>query len=128
MAVLGAFMRDIQANATLYFVLLGLAGLDLVVGAGRALVQKRFTSSALRQSIAKVIEELALPMLLSIIGMADGSLGLLVPVALWLAIVSEATSILEHLKGKTSSTFMAEILKLLGAAHVPGSTNTKGGS
>ena len=126
MTVTAAFMRALQVNSTLYFVLLALAGLDLVVGAGRAILQKRFTSAALRSTATKIIEEIALPMALSIVGVANGQLGLLVPAALWVGIVSEATSIFEHIRGKNSSTLIAGILNALGKSGLPGST--KGGS
>ncbi|AEW05211.1 hypothetical protein Sulac_1715 [Sulfobacillus acidophilus DSM 10332] len=112
-----AFGAEISANGTLFVAVLALAGLDLVLGVGRALAAKRFASGMLRLTAAKLIQELGLPLLLAVLGVADPAFASLVGGALWLAIVAEATSIVEQMRGKQSSTLIQEVIKLLAGLH-----------
>lgn len=124
----------LHGNEALFVVVLGLAGLDLLLGVGRALAQKRFQSGLLRNSLSKLIQEMGLPLLLGILGVAYPGFGVLVPAALWVAVASEGTSIVEQLKGKLPNTLLTEILTLLKGSSAPSQTSvtpptslTKGG-
>ena len=118
---------NLHGNEALFVVVLGLAALDLLLGAGRALAAKRFQSGLLRNTLAKLIQELGLPLLLGILGVAYPGFGILVPAALWVAVASEGTSIVEQLRGKLPNTLLTEILSLLkGSAAPPTTPPSKG--
>jgi hypothetical protein len=116
---MGVWHAQLVANLPYLYALLGLAGLDLLLGIGRALRAKRFQSALLRSTAAKLIEELGLPLLMAILTIANRAFDPLVAGAMWLAIVSEATSIIEQLRGKTKSSILAQIMGLLKSAPQP---------
>lgn len=113
---------ELHANLPYLFTLLGLTGLDLLLGVGRALAAKRFQSGLLRNTASKLIQELGLPILLAVLGMANHAFAVLVTGAVWLAIVSEATSIVEQLHGKATGGIWGTIFHLLRNAEQSAST------
>lgn len=114
MSVISAeWVSELHANLSYLFTLLGLAGLDLFLGVGRALAAKRFQSGLLRNTLSKLIGELGLPILLALLGMANHAFDALVTGALWLAIVAEATSLVEQLRGKKTGGIWGTLIDLL---------------
>ncbi|NMP24046.1 phage holin family protein [Sulfobacillus harzensis] len=105
--------NELQANLPYLMTLLGLTALDLLLGVARALAAKRFQSGLLRNTLSKLIQELGLPILLALLGVANHAFAALVTGALWLAIVAEATSLVEQLRGKTTGGIWGDILNLL---------------
>lgn len=108
-----AWLGILKANEPYFVALVGLAALDLVLGASRALAAKRFRSDMLRQTLLKFVEEIALPMMLAFLGLANHVFDSFVTAAIWVGIVAEATSLIEQLRGKSSGGLWGEILKVL---------------
>lgn len=84
--------------------LLALAALDFVLGTGLALAHKTFTSAAFRGTLSKLLSELGLPALVAVLSVVQPELTPVVLIALWIAIIAEATSIIEHLSGTKNQT------------------------
>jgi hypothetical protein len=123
MAPVTAFTHVLAANETGFFVVLGLAALDLLVGAGRAVAHRQWSSAVWRSTAGKLVQELGLPMVLAILAVADSAFAPLVPAALVFAIIAEATSVLEQASGKAKGPvagLVADVLQMLGRLHLPG--------
>lgn len=114
MSAITAFEGVLSSNQTLWFALFALAAVDLVVGASRALVAKTFSSTALRQTFGKMIEEAGLPIVVAILAVANGTFVPFVAVALWIAVVAEATSVIEQVRGKQTAALAKTLLGVLG--------------
>lgn len=130
MAPVTAFTHVLTANATGFFVVLGLAALDLLIGAGRAVAHRQWSSAVWRTTAGKLTQELGLPMVLAVLAVADPAFGPLVPAALVFAMVSEATSILEQWAGKTkgpAAGLIGDVLKVLGTMRWPTAGSPPGG-
>lgn len=113
MSVWQAFHREIAGTGDLFIALFALAILDLIAGAGRALVEKRFQSALLRQTASKLIAEVGLPLVLAVLAVVQPAFNVLVSGAIWLGIVGEATSAVEQWRGKKADTLATTVLKIL---------------
>lgn len=110
---LAGWVTLIHGNSRLFLVLLALAALDTGYGTLRAILQRRFQSTAFRQGIEKVVTEIALPMVVALLAVASNTFAPVVPVALWAGIVAEGTSLVEQLGGKKNGQAAAMVLKML---------------
>lgn len=130
MTAVTQFTDVLAANQPLWFALFALAAVDLLAGAGRALISKTFTSTVLRQTCAKVITEAGLPLVVAILAVANGTFAPFVAIALWVAVVSEATSIIEQIRGKQSAALAKTLLGLLNEikAHTTPTASSGGSS
>jgi len=111
--VVAGWMALLHGNTLLFMVLLGLAAIDTVYGTARALLERRFQSAMFRQVLVKVMTELALPMVVALLALANAMFVPLIPIALWAGIIAEGSSVLEQLGGKKNGKTAATVLKLL---------------
>ncbi|WP_158246180.1 phage holin family protein [Sulfobacillus sp. hq2] len=134
MNYLGQVLAVVKADAAEFWTLLGLIALDFVVGTGKALLTKRFSSAAFRRTLSKTLDEIGLPVLVALLSIVEPSLRVVVPIALWLGIITEATSVLEHVRGKTGSTtetlvelikdYLPTLANLERVLHIPNASTT----
>jgi small basic protein len=113
MTAIMAWQDVLQANIPYFLAVGGLMALDLLVGLTRALASRKFQSALLRSTLLKSVEEIALPMMLAFLGLANHVFYGFVTAALWVGIVAEATSLVEQLRGRTAGGLWGEVLKLL---------------
>ena len=90
----------LRQDLLLFLVFYGVAALDVVLGAGKALLLHQFSSSAFRQGGVRIMQESALPVLFLILGAANPTFRPFIQVTLWYYIGTEAISVIEHLRGK----------------------------
>lgn len=102
----------LNKNSTALWVLLALAGLDLVIGTAKALLYKRFQSVIWRQTLSKLLSELGLPTTIALLGVVNPNFQRLVGVTIDVGIVTEAVSVLELLRGKNSGS-LNEVIKMV---------------
>ncbi|WP_020374114.1 phage holin family protein [Sulfobacillus thermosulfidooxidans] len=102
----------LNKNSTALWVLLALAGLDLVIGTAKALLNKRFQSVIWRQTLSKLLSELGLPATIALLGVVNPNFQPLVGVAIGVGLVTEAVSVLELLRGKNSRS-LDEVIKMV---------------
>lgn len=100
------FGHILYENTTEFWALLALAGLDFVIGSMKALLQKKFQSVLWRSTLSKLLSEVGLPLLLVILAVVNASFLPLIPIALGVAIAAEALSVLELIKGKSTSSLL----------------------
>ena len=100
------FQHVIGANLTEFWALIALAALDFVIGSLKALLTKKFQSVLWRSSFSKLLSEAGLPLMLCILATVNASFNPVIPIALGIAIAAEALSILELIKGKSTSSLL----------------------